>query len=183
MKKIFFIAGVLVIALATAMFFVTQISQKKNSSSNQVGGTESLVFPGVRDGVVSDDGEVSTSSITTTSTPTSSVDMLLTDAAVEDIIKKSESLEYENIYRIADTELYTIDFVSHTQYFTVLLKKIPLEEGQRAAEKFLLTFLGVSGDELCALSIDVFAPETADPDFSQDLGFSKCPGPRVPDQI
>jgi|SRR3989338_5452249 len=72
---------------------------------------------------------------------------------------------------------YTIFYVDSDQSFTVSLMQEPIADTRKAAEQALLTKLGITQSQACALNYRVYVPYAVNQIYSsKNLGFSFCPG-------
>ena len=76
-----------------------------------------------------------------------------------------------------DNPPYLIEYISATQYFNIGLLSEPIGTTRLTAERFLMTNLGISQDQMCQLSYMVSVPNSVNSQFAgKNLGFSFCPG-------
>lgn len=76
----------------------------------------------------------------------------------------------------ASTTDFSITYDEADHSFNVVLLKEPLGEVRRKAEEFLLSRLGVTQPQLCALKSYVGVPYFVNENFNGNLGFSFCTG-------
>lgn len=77
----------------------------------------------------------------------------------------------------AETDRYTITYSKEDDWFSVLLNKEPLGEVRREAETYLLTQLGITEQQACALNYQVATLSYVSQYYAdRELRFSFCPG-------
>lgn len=77
--------------------------------------------------------------------------------------------------RAEDGEVYTIDYIKETDFFTITLLAEPLSESRRAAELYLQNLLGISEEQMCQLAYTVSVPRFVNEYVAGDsFGFSFC---------
>lgn len=123
---------------------------------------------------------VGTSTNVATSTPPPPPRDILNWRKVEELADKGTPISNENEYRLKRTPLYTVYFISHAHYLSVVVSHASSSEAIREAEAYLREELGATAEELCGLNIDVFDAAASAQGDAVDLGLSACPGPRAP---
>jgi len=121
-----------------------------------------------------------TSTNVATSTPPPPPRDILNWRKVEELADKGTPISNENEYRLKRTPLYTVYFISHAHYLSVVVSHASSSEAIREAEAYLREELGATAEELCGLNIDVFDAAVSAQGDAVDLGLSACPGPRAP---
>ncbi len=72
---------------------------------------------------------------------------------------------------------YVISYIAETQYFNITLLTEPLARARISAEGYLMTYLGISAEEMCKLSYMVSTPHYVNEYYTgSSLGFSFCSG-------
>lgn len=75
---------------------------------------------------------------------------------------------------VRDTS-FDITYIAQTGFFNVSLMQAPIKDVRRRAEAYLMSTLGLSEDEMCALRYSVATPAFVDESYSgTDLRFSFC---------
>lgn len=77
----------------------------------------------------------------------------------------------------ASTTDFSIVYSQQYNLFNVTLLVEPLSSIREEAEQFLMSRLGITQDQMCALDYNVVVPYTVNPVYTgKNLGFSFCPG-------
>lgn len=77
----------------------------------------------------------------------------------------------------APSPTYVISYIAETQYFNISLLKEPIARVRTEAEQYLMAYLGISTQEMCALNYMVSTPNYVNSFYTgSSLGFSFCSG-------
>jgi hypothetical protein len=72
---------------------------------------------------------------------------------------------------------YLITYLSDTKYFNVVISQEPIGEARVQAERYLMQFLRLTQDQMCALDYTVSVLNSVNSQYAgENIGFSFCPG-------
>lgn len=72
---------------------------------------------------------------------------------------------------------FIIEYISSTQYFNIALMQEPIGPVRGEMERYLMTKLGLTQNQMCQLNYMVSVPNRVNSQYSGiNLGFSFCPG-------
>lgn len=78
---------------------------------------------------------------------------------------------------VSESPMYVISYIAETQYFNITLLREPIARARSEAEQYLMAYLGISSQEMCALNYMVSTPNYVNQYVTgSSLGFSFCSG-------
>jgi hypothetical protein len=174
MKKLLLIIASIILLLIGIMFILVKGNQKQMVPTPESKGTSFIA--------TSTDIGTSTSGQSTTSPVSQGINLtnIIHNPGV------SSDVNNPGYYFMGNTPTstisgaeptYVIVFQAKTHYFNISLLKEPIKDARLEAENYFKNMLGLTNDQMCALSYSVGVPQDVSDTYAgHDLKFSFCAG-------